>query len=938
LTEIWIDECECPLYQIPGYKMYSCCNENRRSAGLLCFVKNCWVDVVVRKELKGDFSDYLKLDLEIKNIKLTLIGIYRFHDNVTEFLNEFSRIMSNEKSQNLIILGDININILDNSNSNEKKEYLKLMASNGMESCINVPTRITPTSKTCIDHIFIRKTSSLKSNFYSAAFDIRLADHHETCLILNDPDIHKKIEHPVIVEKKKTNFELLNQNLRFEEWVDVFSLSQSDPSSAFNSFINILHSHINYCTITKSYTNKISKFLHPWMTTSLCNKLKLKNKLGIKSNKYPNNIGLRDRYKNFSRNLKKQTTDTKEKYYENELNKVKGNSKKEWEIVNSLLNRKKSKESVTCVGINNEKIYDKLEIASNFNIKFAENSSVTSKFRSSCEISNFDLVDDIHQPHSCYFEPITSLELFNIINDLDNSKSISHLGHSNFLIKKISLNIVDVLAHVLNCCVKEGVFPDCLKTAKVQPYFKKGDKQNMDNYRPISMLDTFSKIFEKAIKKRILNFLNSKKFFSNCQYGFRAGRSTENAFLKVISEIYDGLNSGLETAALFIDIKKAFDSVDHMILLGKLQKIGFRGNIYKLFESYLCNRKQYVDLDGYLSEHKSILLGVPQGSVLGPILFLIYFNSLLQQKFKGKLTAFADDVAITYGERTYFDLFGSINHDLDLIRRWFLAHKMVLSDKTKMMYFSIYDIPKAVCDISYHDPNCNKFSFSSSYNNSVSCHCDCFKIEAVDFFLYVGNYIDFQLNWCKQINYLEKYSLSVIRQFYFLKKSCSIFLLRNIYHALFHSKIQYGIVGYGGARYTYLSCLLLKQKCIIRIILGKRRREPSFELFRSLNILPIKHLFYYKVLKIFFCKSGYWRYRNNFNYNLRSNNLRLMDVPRHNVNHFLKSFTSTAPRLYNKLPRHIINENALSKKLLEIKRWLFSFDHLEIENLLEIVI
>jgi hypothetical protein len=376
--------------------------------------------------------------------------------------------------------------------------------------------------------------------------------------------------------------------------------------------------------------------------------LNFKNKLGIKSKKFPNNLNIKKRYRNYCNNLINLVSETKENFYSTELDNVRGDSRKEWEIVNSLLNRNKSKDDIDCIETKNDKLVDQEKIATVFNEKFTDNSFISHTFNSSWSTTGIDLIDDLTLQNSCYFEPISSYELFNIISSLDNSKSLSHLGNSAFIVKKISLNIVDIFSYICNLCFEKGIFPEALKTAKVIPKYKKGNRKIIDNYRPISILDTFSKIFEKAIKKRMLNFLNRNNFFSGLQFGFREGKSTEDAFLKVVTEIYDGVNSGNKTAAMFIDIKKAFDSVDHVILLKKLHKVGFRGKTFELFQSYLNNRKQFVVIGNKQSDFRLVDLGVPQGSVLGPILFLIYFNSLLHQKFKGNLTAFADDVAITY--------------------------------------------------------------------------------------------------------------------------------------------------------------------------------------------------------------------------------------------------------------------------------------------------
>lgn len=610
--------------------------------------------------------------------------------------------------------------------------------------------------------------------------------------------------------------------------------------------------------------------------------------------------------------------------------------KKEWQLVNEITGRSSNCKEAIKLKINNSICSDDSKIANEFNEYFC--SIVSSSTSQIDTVHNNDIVEDLSSTNSFFFENISAIELIKIINSLNNSNSCGIDSISNALLKRIAYNISDVLAYLFNLSVISGVFPSELKSAVVIPLFKKDDRLNKQNYRPISLLPNIAKVFEKAIKSRILNFLIKNSYFSSKQFGFREGISTEDALLDFYTFLHKSLDDKMFCAALFVDITKAFDMVDHEILLKKLYNIGFRGTIFKWLSSYLKDRSQRVKIGDSLSESIKIKFGVPQGSVLGPIFFLIYINSIFSQNLRGRVTAFADDLGLSYNTSTTFQLLCDINYDISIFRNWFAKHKLIISNKTKLMFFN--SPTQALPDISYHDPCCKKFNISThvefSYNSDISCNSNCFRVEVVDNFKYLGVVIDNKLSWHVHTCLLKSYFRSVVRNFYKLGSMCPPSVLKMFYFGLFHSKLNYGITCWGAAYCNKIKPLLILQKCVIRKIFNVNRRTPSFELFKSLQILPVRHLCYYKILKNFFVQNSFSSRGAIFAYNLRRTEH--VNVPYFRTSSYRNSYAIVSCRLFNRLPNFIKIIKEKNPFLRQIKFWLFNYNNIEIETLLQAVV
>ena len=293
---------------------------------------------------------------------------------------------------------------------------------------------------------------------------------------------------------------------------------------------------------------------------------------------------------------------------------------------------------------------------------------------------------------SFLIKPTTPQEIDTIINKLDTSKSVGPNSIPNQLIKSISKSISFPLANIFNSSFKNGAFPEFLKVSTIIPIYKKDSKLKAANYRPISLLSNINKILEKLMFQRLYTFLENNKCIYDLQFGFRQNHSTNHALLNMIQQIREIIDNGNIAVGIFVDFQKAFDTVNHEILLQKLKHYGIRGIANAWFKSYLEKRKQYVTINGTDSQTNNIDHGVPQGSVLGPLLFLIYINDLNSCIRFSTTRHFADDTNLLYtinrSKTRNRNPTRNLNKDLNSLNHWLLANKISLNaTKTEMIYF-----------------------------------------------------------------------------------------------------------------------------------------------------------------------------------------------------------------------------------------------------------
>lgn len=283
---------------------------------------------------------------------------------------------------------------------------------------------------------------------------------------------------------------------------------------------------------------------------------------------------------------------------------------------------------------------------------------------------------------------VTPEECQKIVSSLKNSAhDLDSIPVSLF--KRIFPCISVPFTNLINKSFNLGIFPECLKITTITPVFKSGDSQNVDNYRPISVFSFFAKIFESCMSKRIISYILKYKIICPQQFGFLKGKSTSDAVNSILEFIYNSLNKKEYSISIFLDLKKAFDTVNRQILIKKLEYYGFRGMNLEWFKSYLKNRVQRVKIGRHVSDPLFVNIGLPQGSNMAPILFILYINDIVNASDKFLYSMYADDTALILKDSCLENLISVVNQQLSLVNNWLIANKLTLNcQKTKWILFT----------------------------------------------------------------------------------------------------------------------------------------------------------------------------------------------------------------------------------------------------------
>lgn len=642
--------------------------------------------------VRNNLSFKPRPDLNIRNLEAVwveiklmheplLIGSYYRPPNANNHyweLIEESINKVNDDFKKFVILGDFNTDWL----KNPSRYLMNIIHLFNLNQLNHQPTRVTSTSSTCIDLVLTQCPDIISSVDVLPAF---CSDHSVLLAILNYKSHRNFRFKRTIYNYEKLDNEKFQALLSLEDWNKIFTDFPIDVSCEL--FTLTFFEIAKQCMPSKCITVRSRDV--PWLNAQIKNTLRLKNRLYKKAKK-SKTVEDWNAYKSF-RN--KTTTEIKlrKQEYLSELNEIicnpqKFGNKEWWKIVNSFLSKKGIHEDeIPPLNFNGKMYYSNKEKADALNNFFIHQSTL--------EGENDELPELQFLPCELAHIEITSDEINTIILNLKLNKATGPDKIHNRLLKAAITNLSNPLSIFFNRCLREGRFPKSWKVANVIPLYKKGDKEQCNNYRPISLLSCVGKLFERCVYKHVYNYLISNNIITSAQSGFQTGDSTVYQLLSIYDNLCQNYDSATTTQSIFFDISKAFDRVWHKGLIHKLNSIGIRGNLLKWFKDYLTSRTQVVVLKNEMSDELPVCAGVPQGSVLGPMLFLIYINDITLN-IQSIITLFADDTSISCSDKNNTVRHNSLSADLIQIEKWSKTWKVKFNDtKTHLLNFKRDNLP-----------------------------------------------------------------------------------------------------------------------------------------------------------------------------------------------------------------------------------------------------
>lgn len=888
---------------LKNYNVSRTDSDNHRTGGVLTYVKK---GIHFRSgkvaSIDGSWINIIKINI---NNGLTICNLYRSpSSSLSKFCKMITKLTDElgEERNDLILLGDFNIDVL--KNVNYSKKLLKELEVLGLRQQVNLPTRSTMTSETIIDLVF--------SNFYinTKVLDTpKLSDHN--IVICDIPRLNeivcKKENYSSRDYRHFNSMEFQNELSMYInkiKWLDERT-NEKEFDTMCDNLINSISLSLNKCAPYKVKKLEYNWEKKPWINKSIVEKMKERDKLFRKaklSKLTSDLIG----YKKLRNMVVQLIKNSKRSFYESKIDNNKRDTKKLWKSLKELIGDKKNNGVILKeINLSGVVLTDSKTIANELNNFFIRNiETIVDNINSD---NNINLHINCNSSYWDIFQKVTYTKLDKIISKLDSKKGFKNDINVQTL-KLVWETHSDLVLNLINKSLDLGFVPSRWKISTITPIQKIKNSIKAEDLRPVNTLPVYEQILERVVKEYLEQFLEKNNIINQNQSGFIKKHSCESALQDSFIEWRHNLDQGLMVGLVCIDLRKAFETLNIDILINKLYNIGLRDTVLNWFKSYLYGRKQKVKFDNVLSEEQEIKYGVPQGSILGPLLFLIYINDLVDI-FEGleiKCKLFADDIMLFFSSNNISLIEKVLNEALKRLLNWLNNNQMKINI-SKTVFMVIRDRRSKLygkCEINVKNE----------------------KIKEVTETKYLGIIIDNALNFDSNANYVAKKIAKKINVLYRLNHNVSNYTKCILYKSIVLPHFDYCssvMINYSQNKLDIFQKL---QNRAMRVILGVNKYTSVAKMLETLGWLSIKQrmmynlgIFVYKMVNSFFpaylCDRIQPNSVRNY-YNTRNNNL--INIVNTRTKSAEKTITYLGYNFFNDLPNEIQSQATIPafKRLL----------------------